>query len=576
MAASCLWAEINIEFVPERIEAGGRFTLSMVVPVREIPQGSNFPLLEDLTPFKLISTDSTDEMASGFFVRSQMMRKYRFHLQAPANAGTYQVGPLVWEVAGRRNVLGKVRVEVRRPFGASALTANLIPSKRQVFEGEQFHLTLTLQTHENFQGGIAPLDSDLGADFWSHRSGLKDLQFVRSEKPGVQMEATARYAWLSAIRSGNLQIPTMEFKYQRVGAPKVVEERRGNMSFRSVTQEPEEARTSTGAVSIQVMPLPPDKPEGFSGLVGQYSFSATVDRQELRVGDALALTIKIRGNGRPGTIPDPVLPDFSEFRQVPPESEIVRNIENGQVWTERRLRIFLYPRKRGEFTIAPIHFSWFDPQSRRYQTESSPAYIIRVERGEENLDEIPGQNQMVVGSEKREIEQLGTDIRHIHTRARLQDRGVFPYQKPLWWVLLLLPYPLAGLLFLGRRRHLQRLGNRALQRRTRARKGWEAHVRAAEAALRVQNTKQFYAEMEHGLIEWLSDICDLEFRGMLLAKVTSTLRARGLAEDTVEFVEGCLRACDYARFAPVDTPVATLEEQFRQWRALVDSMEKIL
>jgi len=574
--ATTAMAEMSVDFDKDRIEAGKPFVMSLVVPLRELPEPrAGAPELAELGTFTLTRTDSVDDVQTDFFMRGQKVRKYRFHLVAPRTEGRYALKP-VWDIQGARRSLGSVGVQVQRPYDAAALVALLTPNKKSVYEGEQLSLTLTLLTYPGWQGKATPLTSDLGSDFAVHRSDMKDFQFQRSDKPGAEMEASARFAWVSALRTGNLNIPAMKFGYTKVGAPKVVEKKTGNFSFRSVTQEPEEATTSTAPLAITVLPLPTaGRPVEFNGMVGQYSFQGVLDKEMLQVGEAATLTITLKGNGKPGVIPDPQLPSFAEFRTVPPEIKLTKNVVNGQVVTEKVMRIFLYPKKVGTFSIAPVRFAWFDPMKKQYQTAETKAWNLQVEKGE--LTEMAaaggsdGQASQPM-QERKDIEQLGTDIRHIHEQPP-QIRANSLHRIPWFWLLLVLPYGLLGGFAFWHRDRLRKLGNAALQRRVQARKTLHGHFTSARKAMDAGDAKKFYADLGNGLEGYLGDVYNKEFRGMVRADMVDNLLTSGLNDEQVGQVRKVMDACDYARFAPVQPDRGEMEAMLRATEALCGTLE---
>lgn len=569
-----VWAGMSVEFDKDRIEAGKSFQLILVIPHPELPASRGVPTIDDLQGFTLNRVDSADERINSFFTGRMMVRKYRYHMTAPRD-GSYRL-PLSWEMDGQTRSLGKVRIDVARPYDASGLQVNLIPSKRAVYEGEQLSIAMSLQTYENFQGGLNLSGIDLGNDFVAHRSDLSKLQLVRSSRPGVQLEANSKIAWLSPIRSGNLTIPPLQFKYQKMGAPKMVNKKMGNMSFSSVTQEAEEATATSGPLQIHVLPLPEEgKPTHFNGMVGQYAFEAKIDRIQLQVGEALTLLIKIRGNGKPGSIPDPELPSFAEFRSVPPESQVSKTEVNGQIWTERTLKIFLYPKKKGDFRIAPIRFSWFDPVKRKYQESMSEEFQIHVEKGDLTEAAASGGTMIaatLTASEKKAIEQLGQDIRFIHEPKSLPQEYQGLYRKPWYWLLLLLPFGIAAALAHWSRRRHALLRDRAYQRRSHAQQALHAVWTQAETALNQGDTREVLTLAERGLTTYLGDLFNQEFTGLTRDRLRDILQKLHGSAEAIDGLLRLLATCDQARFSPMGVSTEEASHLLHEAKSLADAL----
>ncbi len=571
-------ARPSLQFDKDRIEAGQTFNLQFIVPVQELPQNRGALHLETHDNFKLLGLDSADqvmrpdmdEIFNSFFGgggRAYKARVYSFKVKAPKKTGLLDLGKLTWNIGGEANVVSsKIPVEVQRSYNDDALAVSLTPSKKTIYEGEQFSVTLSLHTFEHFQGGLQATDMSTGNDFIVHRNDLSNMEFKHVEGTRREMKATTRFAWLSPTKSGSLQIPSFKFKYTKLGEPKVVEEKKqmGNMSFssRSVKQEPIETETATAPLNITVLPLPTEgKPADFSGMVGSYSFDANFDKTNLKVGEALTLSISIKGDGIPGTITDPKLPDFSDFRSVPPENSINKKIKGTKVITSKDIKVFLYPKKKGTFEIPAITYSWFNPAKKKYETASAGPWTIEVEKGEAPAEPVY-QAPVSAGTstpavQKQEIEFLGSDIRFIHAITDKSETAA-PHRSILFWVLFAAAIPFYLIVNFAITRKRKRNSNTALVRKGKANKLLKEKFAKARTALKSGDGKAFYAALENGLIDYLSNLTNTEFKGMTRPQMKQELSKRGVKEETIEAINSWLEKCSFVRFAPV---TASTEEQ---------------
>jgi len=386
------------------------------------------------------------------------------------------------------------------------------------------------------------------------------------------MEAVAKVAWLSAIRPGKLVIPAVNVKYTKVGEPKMVNKQMGGFSFSSYSQQPEEASTSSGTVDIDVRPLPAQgKPADFTDMVGQYTFEVKADRTSLQVGEALTLLVHIRGNGKPGSLSDPVLPDFSEFRSVPPEATSSTNESNGQIWSDRTLKIFLYPKKKGDFHIAPMHYSWFDPAKGKYQEVTTPELVIHVEKGDLTQAAASGGTSFtpaLTSVEKKNIEALGQDIRFIHEPKTLTNQSAHWYRTVWYWLLLVLPLGVAfgGSKILIRRRAL--LDNVAYQKRSKASSALQSIWKEVETAQASNDYKSVLALLEQGLLAYAGALYNVELGGLTRSVLQQTLQQNKISAEQIQALAKILEACDRARFSPVGADSKegqALVEEAKRW-----------
>lgn len=587
-------ARPSLQLNTERVEAGKNFGLQLVFPLQELPENRSDLQFTAQNGFSLVKTDSTDQiirpgfddMFESFFGgggRAYKARVYTFHLKAPKKTGRIGAGQISMTIDGQKHTIaGEIPVDIQRSFNDDALTVTLKPSKTTIYEGEQISVTLGFHTYEHFEGNLQATDMNTGNDFIVHRSDLANMKFEPVENARRELEASAKFAWLSPTKSGSLQIPPFKFKYTKRGEPKVVEEKKqmGAMSFssRTVKQESVEAETSTQPLNITVKPLPNEgKPEDFSGMVGNYSFKAEFDRTELKVGEAMTLSINIKGDGLPGSIADPKLPDFSDFRSVPPENNISKKISGNKVVTTKSTKVFLYPKKKGEFTIPEIKYSWFNPAKKKYETAVAGPWTITVEKGEntpEAVFQAPATASGPVVVQKQEIESLGNDIRFIHSMTGVSDKPA-PYKSVWYWALFIAAIPFYFIVTFAVARKRKNNNNTALVRKGKANKQLKTRFANANAALAKGDAKALYAALENGLVDYLSDLTNTEFRGMTRPQMKQELESRSVKPETVAAIDSWLEKCAFARFAPVNPAPEEQKQMLKDVETLCESLSDL-
>jgi hypothetical protein len=587
-AALCASARPSLQVDRERVESGKTFGLQLVFPLAELPENRSDLQIETANGFTLMGIDSTDQVIRPDFEDMfEMLRNggrprsgykariYTFNLKAPKKTGRMNIGQISLTIGEQKHTLwSNIPIDIQRAYTDEALSVSLTPSKKTVYEGEQFNVTLGFHTYEHFEGGLQATDMNTGDDFIVHRSDLSTMKFEPVEGSRREMQASAKFAWLASTKNGNLQIPPFKFKYTKLGEPKVVEENKkmGGMTFssRSVKQESVEVETQTPTINITVKPLPTEgKPANFSGMVGNYSFSADFDRTELKVGEAMTLTINIKGDGLPGSITDPKLPDFGEFRSVPPENEINKKITGNKVITTKNIRVFLYPKKKGEFTIPEITYSWFNPSKKKYETAKAGPWNVTVEKGEAAAEAIfqAPVAQGPAAVQKQEIESLGSDIRFIH-KVREAANNSAPYKSILYWAIFAAAIPFYLIVTFAVRRRRKHNSDAALVRKGKANKMLKVRFANARAALQKGDAKALYAALENGLIDYLSDKTNLEFKGMTRPQMKDELAKLGIKAETISAIDNWLEKCAFARFAPVNP---TKDEQ----QKMLEDVEKL-
>jgi hypothetical protein len=120
-------------------------------------------------------------------------------------------------------------------------------------------------------------------------------------------------------------------------------------------------------LTVVVRPIPTDsRPPDDSGLVGQFAFDATVSPTNLALGDLVTITMVLRGNGYLDAAVAPRLSPGRSFRAYDPKPVPTPNDR------ERRFEQIVIPQTPDANVIAPVAFSYFDPDAAAFR---------RVERG---------------------------------------------------------------------------------------------------------------------------------------------------------------------------------------------------
>jgi len=118
------------------------------------------------------------------------------------------------------------------------------------------------------------------------------------------------------------------------------------------------------------------------------------------------------------------------------------------------------------------------------------------------------------------------------------------------------------------RRRRKRGSDAALMRKGKANKMLKARFANARAALEKGDAKALYAALENGLIDYLSDKTNLEFKGMTRPQMKEELSKLGVSAETIAAIDSWLEKCAFARFAPVNP---SAEEQ----KKMLEDVEKL-
>lgn len=344
--------------------------------------------------------------------------------------------------------------------------------------------------------------------------------------------------------------------------------------FDDIFQQGKSVEVSSRPLTIDVKPLPTEgKDSLFLGGVGNYKISALVDKTEAEVNEAVTLTIKISGRGNVKSIPEPALPQLSDFRVEKSASNIKAATIGEEVGGAKSFDYLLIPRLPGKQTIPPIILSYFDPETKSYQKVQTEPIVLLVEPSElASGTEIP--YNMVTG---QTLELNDKDIRFIKTdNSGWRRASGMVLTSPIFLTAMIVPTiaVFGGLVDVRRRRRLQ--GDLAYARKSRATSVARKRLKKAEELLSGVDHTAFYAELSGALLQYIADKTNRSAQGLISDQVDEVLRERKIAETLRTEALEVLKAADFGRFAGVAGESAERKALFEQARKTLDGLEDAL
>ncbi len=381
---------------------------------------------------------------------------------------------------------------------------------------------------------------------------------------------------LYPTRTGELEIGPMELTCEV--RERTSGRRRFGSLFDSVFDDPFFGGFQTRSVDIESEPvtvsvrsLPSEgRPAGFQEVVGRYRIRAELDQDSVATNESVTLTVRISGTGNIGFIPEPEL-------NIPPDLEIYDpQTRQDQESTGRTLEgwksftYLLIPRRAGVQRIAPIEFSFFDPDRRRYSTVETDELVLNVRPAsgwDAMISDLPG------GSAE-EVRSLATDIRWIHdSSVGLRRSGPPLYQQATYPIAYLLPALIALGALLARRRMDQLAGNVAAARSRKATKRALSALKEANQAYKAGNITQGYDALARGLVYYIADRAHTPAADLAIDRIAEILSGRGVSTDQIAEIRELIHRCNTARFTPDGMDEHALSDligQARKWILGVD------
>ena len=329
-----------------------------------------------------------------------------------------------------------------------------------------------------------------------------------------------------------------------------------------------ELKLSSNAVTITAKETPTDrKPIDYSGLVGNFSITSKLSRDRLSANDAANLSITISGSGNLQMIDKPNIEFPSDIDvQEPSIKDNIKTSLTG-ISGSRTFEYILIPRAAGKFTIPPATFSYFDKGKNAYVTLSTQKMQLIVEKGKEG-------ESYTRTSNKKDLQVMGTDIRHIKTNVPLKMAEKPFFLSATYWVSLCSPLFLLFVIIFLLRKRIENQKNRVAVRDKRASKLARKRLNKAEKLLKTKQDTAFYIEISQALWGYVSDKFRIPLGQLSLDTASQKLKERKMEEFAIaEFLE-TLNHCEQVRFAP--SSEITTEKMYERTFNFITKIEREL
>ncbi len=333
-----------------------------------------------------------------------------------------------------------------------------------------------------------------------------------------------------------------------------------------------EVGLQSNPLTINVRPLPTrNRPADFNGAVGNFDFTSSIDKTELKANEALNLKFTVSGTGNIELIDKINItfpPDFEVY-----DPKITKNITTTQngISGRKYFEYLIIPRVPGEFKIGPVKFSYFNLKKKQYMTLSSPEFTINVTKGDGLASNIT-----YSGINQADIKYIGTDIRYIRTQPhQLSIKGTYFFGSILFYILLIAPVLLFILFTIIWKKELKKRSNIALMRNRKATKVAHKRLKTAQTFLKENKKDDFYVEVSQALWGYLSDKCSIPMANLSMETVNETLTKKEVKEEIIKQFIDTLNNCEFARFAPGEN-ASTMENIYNEAVNMISLMESEL
>ena len=558
------WAD-GVSFIanaPEVVVSGDQFRLSFTISSKKV-RDFRAPNIKDFEVLMGPSRSTQYQNINGVETNSIT---FTYILMA-GKEGTYKIPGATIVADGNNYTSNSVEIKVLPPdqssgsaSGSSAQSSRnqansgkitdkelfmmATASKTKVYEQEAILLTYKVYTQVNLtelRGDIPDLKG-----FHTQEVELPNQKtFTLEHYNGRNYNTTIwRQLVLFPQQTGKIEIPSVTFE--------------GTVSQRIASADPFDAFFNGGNVIniqknlvtpklvIDVKELPAGKPSNFSGGVGEFTISSSINTQELKTNDAVTIKLVISGTGNMKLINTPEVAFPQDFEIYDPKVDNKFNLTRNGLSGNKVIEYLAIPRHAGTYTIPPIEFSYFDLKSQSYKTLKTDAYTLNVAKGE-------GNSEQVIANfiSKEDLKVLGQDIRYIKTGdTNLTRKDDYFFGSMNYWMWYIIPLALFIACMVIYRKQALENANVAKVRTKKANKVATKRMKNAGKLLAEKKTEAFYDEVLKALWGYISDKLSMPVSQLSKDNIEGKLQQHQVADELVKEFIDILNDCEFARYAP--------------------------
>jgi len=347
-----------------------------------------------------------------------------------------------------------------------------------------------------------------------------------------------------------------------------------NDSFDPFGRDMERVLVQSSITELDVQPLPLPRPGDFTGTVGDYTISASVDRQKATMDDLITLSLTLNGTGAVEGALEPKLPALDGFELYETKAKADKKIVANTLGGSKTFDYVLRPQKSGNLEIPGISYSIFDPKKNSYMSLKTDPIRIPIEAGTARAPLIisgPG----TASSSGGEIVEINADINYIKRDLRSLRMRRSPLLEAGWFLgLQALPilFVLGSFYFMRRRDALE--SDVGLARRLRARGVAGRRLKTAFIALSQNNSDAFYTELATALRGYFSDKLNREAHGLTIEELSDILKGHGIDHEWIKNLCALLETADAVRYAPVSHSPEEMRNHYDQASKIIQEFSK--
>ena len=414
---------------------------------------------------------------------------------------------------------------------------------------------------------VQELESPSYGDFWSHliKIGRAEINMRGSYKGEPYNEVIWRKAVLYPQKTGELILEPLTLNLS-LNLPS---NRKDLFGRRILTQA--QKMITTGKNVIRVKGLPQNnKPDDFSGAVGEFDFDVILNKNTLKATESFQVKIKVKGKGnlKLFNLPSINVPNTLEVYEPEHEENIQIAVSGMEGFIEDNYTIV--PEYQGKYPIPPVKFTYFNPQTALYKTLNSQDLLVDVFDGPQAGSK---RANMVVSESKQIIETSENAFRFIKLNTELTpvNKKIF-WMSNRFWTLLFTPLLLIITAYLFKFFVFEKTEDASTSKQRKAQYLAKKYLSSAKNVF--HNQILFYEALERALHNYLKAKLKIETTELSKSKIEILLLDKKVKKQTALDYVSVIENCELARYAPGSS--VNIQSDFEKASRLIATIDKQL
>ena len=438
-------------------------------------------------------------------------------------------------------------------------------SRINVYQGEQILVTYKLFSKINLV--------DISVSQFPNLNGFWNEKIETSSRSTVQnIDGTNYGVWeisksiLTPQKSGDLKIDPMKIN---ITVQLKTQNRSGDIfgmfnNYRNVEEE-----IKSKSVTIKVKDLPDNPPTSFNGAVGVFELKAKTDKKIADANTAINYEIELSGSGNLHLIDNLPVNFPDDFEVFDPEKKDKSFTSKNSIKGKLIFNYLIIPRFQGEYQIPSQEFSFFNLNTKKYETLKTQAIDIEVNKGSNQTN--------VIASSEQLLEENDKSLSPIKTKSEFKlINDKMWHQK--WWYILLLILPILLTISAGIRKvYIKIIDKNPIDRKYRkSLKIAQKRLKNAELFLKNNEKQRFYEEIEKSLLNYFSHKFNTETADLSKEKISEIFTNRQVDKEVLMNYISILEDCEYCRYSPASIENNDLNVAYNKASGIIIEIEKQL